>query len=97
MKKQLLLNALGVVALSLVCACGSQTEAPKSEQKEVPAQEEKKGTEVAVNTEAPVTAPTTAPATDAAQQTAQAPTAPATDAAQQTAQAPTAPTTEQKA
>ena len=97
MKKQLLLNALGVAALSLVCACGSQTEAPKTEGKEVPAQEEKKGTEVAVNTEAPVTAPTTAPVDGAAQvaQTTQAPAT--TDATQQTAQAPTAPTTEQKA
>jgi len=96
MKKQLLLNALGVAALSLVCACGSQTEAPKTEQKEVPAQEEKKGTEVAVNTEAPTTAPTTAPV-DGTQQVAQTTQAPATtDATQQTAQAP-APTTEQKA
>jgi hypothetical protein len=92
MKKQLLLNALGVAALSLVCACGSQTEAPKTD-KEVPGQEEKKGTEVAVNTEAPVTAPV-----DGAAQVAQTAQVPAsTEATQQTAQAPTAPTTEQKA
>jgi hypothetical protein len=96
MKKQLFLNALGVAALSLVCACGSQTEAPKTEGKEVPAQEEKKGTEVAVNTEAPTTAPTTAPV-DGAAQVAQTEVPATTDATQQTAQAPTAPTTEQKA
>ncbi len=96
MKKQLLLNALGVAALSLVCACGSQTEAPKTD-KEVPGQEEKKGTEVAVNTEAPTSAPATAPVDGAAQTQQVASTAASTEATQQTAQAPTAPTTEQKA